>query len=154
MIIDEELIFSGLECKNSEEVMKFMADNLEKNGYVKNSFYDGLLDREANFPTGLDFGDYSVAMPHTEVEHVIKSTLSIATLKDEIGFKCAEDHNKETKVKVVCMIAFGEKEDKIDVLTKLIDFFGNKDEFLKMTSSNDESLKKIVKEKLEGNEVK
>ena len=52
------------------------------------------------------------------------------------------------------MIAFGEKEDKIDVLTKLIDFFGNKDEFLKMTSSNDESLKKIVKEKLEGNEVK
>ena len=72
MIIDEELIFSGLECKNSEEVMKFMADNLEKNGYVKNSFYDGLLDREANFPTGLDFGEYSVAMPHTEVEHVIK----------------------------------------------------------------------------------
>ena len=150
MIIDEELIFSGLEYKSSEEIMKFMADNLKKHGYVKDSFYGGLLGREKEYPTGLDFGEYSVAMPHTEVEHVINSTLSIATLKSKVGFKCAEDHTKETMVQVVCMIAFGEKEDKIDILTKLIDFFGNKDEFMKMLDSNDEKLIKIVKEKLEG----
>ena len=57
MIIDDNLIFSNLEYENSNEVLKFLSDNLEKNGYVKESFYDGLLEREAAYPTGLDFGD-------------------------------------------------------------------------------------------------
>lgn len=131
MIIDDNLIFSNLECENSNEVLRFLSDNLEKNGYVKSSFYDGLLEREAAYPTGLDFGEYSIAMPHTEVEHVVKSTLSIATLKKKVDFKCAEDHSKDTPVEVVCVIAFGEKEDKIDVLTKLISFLETKKNFIK-----------------------
>ena len=148
MIIDDNLIFSNLECENSNEVLRFLSDNLEKNGYVKSSFYDGLLEREAAYPTGLDFGEYSIAMPHTEVEHVVKSTLSIATLKKKVDFKCAEDHSKDTPVEVVCVIAFGE-EDKIDVLTKLISFFGDKEEFYKMLASDKDNLIKIVKKHLE-----
>ena len=35
MIIDDNLIFSNLECENSNEVLRFLSDNLEKNGYVK-----------------------------------------------------------------------------------------------------------------------
>ena len=149
MIIDDNLIFSNLEYENSNDVLKFLSDNLEKNGYVKSSFYGGLLEREAAYPTGLDFGDYSIAMPHTEVEHVLKSTLSIATLKKKVDFKCAEDHSKDTPVEVVCVIAFGEKEDKIDVLTKLISFFGNKEEFYKMLTSDKDNLVEIVKKNLE-----
>ena len=122
MIIDDNLIFSNLEYENSNEVLKFLSDNLEKNGYVKESFYDGLLEREAVYPTGLDFGEYSIAMPH---------------------------HNKNKTVEVVCVIAFGEKEDKIDVLTKLISFFGNKEEFYKMLTSDKDNLVKIVKKHLE-----
>ena len=149
MKIDERLIFQGLEYENSEEVLKFMADELEKYGYVKGSYFGGLMEREEVFPTGLNFGDYSVAIPHTETEHVLNSTLAIATLKNKVKFKCAEDHEKDTEVSVVCMIAFGEKEDKMDVLTKIIDFFGNKDEVKEMMDLESDKMKKLVKSRLE-----
>ena len=45
---------------------RLIADNM-----VKSTFLDAVSAREEKFPSGLDFGYVSIAIPHIDPEHVI-----------------------------------------------------------------------------------
>lgn len=44
------------ECLTCEEVERRIADVLRERGYVKDTYAQAILDREASFPTALDMG--------------------------------------------------------------------------------------------------
>ena len=56
--IDEE----GLSC---EDVERRLAGVLEEQGYVKDTYAQAIVDREANFPTALDMGGASTSPSRT-----------------------------------------------------------------------------------------
>jgi len=52
-ILKPELIFDHLDLKSSEEVISFLAGELERRGLVKEEFRTAVLEREKVFPTAL-----------------------------------------------------------------------------------------------------
>ncbi|GAE77255.1 PTS system [Cutibacterium acnes JCM 18918] len=46
-------------------------DRLTADNMVKSTFLNAVSAREKKFPTGLDFGYVSIAIPHIDPEHVI-----------------------------------------------------------------------------------
>ena len=52
------------------EIFKFLNENLINLGYVKDSFLEGLVDREKNYPTGLKTSVCGIAIPHTDSIHI------------------------------------------------------------------------------------
>ena len=102
-------------------LLKTMTDKLYEGGYVKENFYEALIEREHQFPTGIQ-GKYGCfAIPHAGIEYANKSTLAIATSKDGIEFNNMENGSK-LKCRVVIMLSIREVPEYIEILKKLMFF--------------------------------
>lgn len=136
-MIDPDLIFPQLDLKSSDEVISFLAEKLEQAGRVKPSFEQAVKDREKQFPTGLPSGEISVAIPHTDVEHVNEASLVFATLKSPVKFQNMADKNQSLTVSFVVMLAMKEPHSQVTMLQSLMQLFQNQDQLKELLSLDD-----------------
>ena len=106
--LKEELIIPGLEAKSSDDIFEALGGKLVKQGYCKESYVQALKDREAEFPTGINTGEKGVAIPHTDVSHVNKKGIAIATLKQPVEFVEMGTDDEYVNAQVVFMLAVDE----------------------------------------------
>jgi PTS system galactitol-specific IIA component len=145
--VNNGVTLTNLDASCKEDVFKALHEELYKNGNVKSSFYEGLVKRENEFPTGLALSNYNVAIPHTDAHHIINSCIAIATLKNPIKFQCMEDASKCIDVRVVFMLAMGDAHGHVQMLQKLVSLIQN-DSFLEnilKSKDGDEIIQHIIK---------
>lgn len=90
-LLDRELIFCGLKAKDSEEAIRRIGQAMYERGLVKETFVEAVLEREREMPTGLPLDEINAAIPHADIEHVIKPALTIATLNEPVLFRVMVD---------------------------------------------------------------
>ena len=123
LYFNESIILLDLEGKTKEDVLATMANNLEQQGLVKASFKDAVIAREQEYATGLPTLGASVAIPHTDPEHVNKKTISVAVLKEPVEFGVMGDPEETTPVKLVFMLAMDQADSQLSLLQKLMQIF-------------------------------
>ncbi len=133
--LEESLIMVDLDGTTNEEVLQNMARNLYEQGVVKESYIDAVIEREKTFPTGLPTLGCSVAIPHTDIEHVNRKAISVAVLKNEVDFGIMGEIGTVTPVKLVFMLAMDQQHAQLKLLQSLMQIF-----------QNEETLKEISKE--------
>ena len=104
-MLDENIMqfqVSGL--KTREEVLAYLGQVMVDCGLVYESYPTAVLEREKIFPTGLQFQDYGIAIPHTDVEHVKKAQLAIMTLDQPVDFYQMGTSDVVVPVQVVFML--------------------------------------------------
>lgn len=132
-LIHEELIVTDFEAENQFDALTKLYEKLYAESYVKESYLEGILKREEVFPTGIDLqSTYNVAIPHTDAEHVLRSSICLAILKKPIIFKKMDDSSKEIEVNIIFMIALNKQEKQVEVLEKLIGLITNKESMEKV----------------------
>lgn len=104
-----ELIIPGLQADSSDDIFEALGGELVKQGYCKESYVQALKNREAEFPTGINTGEKGVAIPHTDVSHVNKKGIAIATIKNPVSFMEMGTDDEYVNVQVVFMLAVDEK---------------------------------------------
>jgi galactitol PTS system EIIA component len=125
---DESLILKDIDVNSREELLRTMATNLFRKGLVKESFIEAVIEREKTFATGLPTNSISVAIPHTDSEHVNKKAISVAILKEPVKFGVMGEMNAETPVQIVFMLAIDKKDSHLVLLQKLMEIFQNAEE--------------------------
>lgn len=134
-------------ANSDEEVIKIAADELYKRGIVKEDFYKNALKREREFPTGLDIGNYCVAIPHTDSEYVNRSQIEFLSLEKPVKFKNMANINEEVSVSYVFMMAMSQPHEQAETLTKLMEMFANEELMNKLYQCNSvEAYKDILRE--------
>jgi len=136
--MDESLIKVELEVESQNELFQMMFQEAYKKGYVKDTYLEKIKEREAIFPTGLCMSDYSVAIPHTDPEHVIEQFIAVATLKKPVTFSLMEDSTKTTDVHVVLMLGLNQPHSQIEVLQELMQVIQIKENVLGMIHAKSE----------------
>lgn len=126
-LIKKDLIFLGKEFKDKKEAITFLTKNLRMKGYVKESYEEALLEREENYPTGLDTEKIKVAIPHTDAVHVEKPAIAVMTLKEPIMFQNMADPSESLPVKLIFMLAVKDPKEQVPLLTKLMSIFSEAD---------------------------
>ncbi|ADL08198.1 PTS sugar transporter subunit IIA [Thermosediminibacter oceani] len=129
-LIRKELVVTNLEVKTQEEVFKILFEKLLENGYVKETFLDAIINREKTFPTGLLLGNYNVAIPHTDAEHVLKPAIALATLAKPVIFQNMANPQEDVPVNIVFMLALNSPHSQVEMLQQLVNLIQNED-FLK-----------------------
>ncbi|MBB3235283.1 PTS sugar transporter subunit IIA [Phyllobacterium endophyticum] len=118
--LDPGAIVLGLKAATDQDVIRILADRLESLGYIKPSFAEAVIAREARLPTGLPLGGKNnVAVPHTDPVHVLKPGLALATLVDPVPFSNMEDADEKLEVKVVFLMALNDKDMQIEMLQEI-----------------------------------
>lgn len=133
--ITEKNILVNDPSQSREEIIRKLGALLRANKFVKDTFIDAVLEREIIFPTGLQTTTVGVAIPHTDAEHVIKSTVGIATLKSEVVFMGMGYPDLEIPVSIVIMLAIHDPKKVVDTLTKVISIIENEATMLKIVNA-------------------
>jgi PTS system galactitol-specific IIA component len=122
--LKQEAIFTQVEATTSEDVIRLLGGKLHALGYVKDSFIEATLQREANLPTGLPLGgEYNAAIPHVDIEFVNQSALALATLTQPVVFHNMVDADEEVQVRLVIMLALDQPKSQISMLQEVSRIF-------------------------------
>jgi galactitol PTS system EIIA component len=139
LYFNESNILLDLEGNTKEDVLHAMAKNLVEKGLVKESFTEAIIAREQEYATGLPTLGVSVAIPHTDIEHVREKTISVAVLKEPVDFGVMGDPTETTPVKLVFMLAMDETDSQLSLLTRLMQIFQDEAILLQLANVEDKS---------------
>jgi PTS system galactitol-specific IIA component len=150
LTISEENILVGTDAKSCEEVIQKLGALLYKNGFVRDTFTQAVLDREKVFPTGLQTHTFGFAIPHTDTEHVIKTSLAIATLHEPVLFRAMDNPEINIPVTIVMMLAVRDPKKVIPILRSAISIVEDGDALLALAqASSTLEIKEVVHHHIE-----
>lgn len=147
--LNQALIFTGLKADTYEDVMRQAGNAFIREGYGKESYVQALIEREREFPTGLNVDGYGVAIPHTAVEHVNKSGIGIAILKNPVTFReMGADEEDTVEVRIVFMLAVVEPNQHIEELQQILAVLQDKAVLgVLLQAESKEEIIRIIREK-------
>lgn len=124
IIISEKLIELNLPAAAKEEVLANLAGKLDALGCVNPGFYEGVIHREEQFPTGLPTA-IPIALCHTEAHFVRQSALSVATLATPVKFQEMGTPERSVEAEIVFLLALNDPKQQVPWLKKMITLFRN-----------------------------
>ncbi|MGV2444446.1 UNVERIFIED_CONTAM: PTS sugar transporter subunit IIA [Bacillus sp. ATCC 13368] len=148
IIISEKSIFTDLEVSNKEEALRILADSLLDQGFIHDSFYESLIKREKNFPTGLETYDMGIAIPHTEPQHVKQDSIAVAVLDKPILFQDMVDKNNSINVKVIFLLGLSKSTKHLNILKQIFELIKEEGSLGEISSMSKTHLYSYLEEKL------
>ncbi len=135
-LIQSELI--DLACEETDQALFFahQAAKLQNLGYVADSFGQALVEREAEFPTGLALEHVTVAIPHTYVEHVKRPFIAFYRLAEPvIPFIQMGTDDVLVYPRYIMILGIKEAKAQVDLLAELMALLSQEDLVAKLEAA-------------------
>lgn len=146
-MIDIDLVTLDMEAKTSKDVINNLGKLMHDKNYVKDSYIDAVIAREEELPTGLNIGNFYVAIPHTDSNHVNKSSIAIATLKSPVEFSEMINPEGKINVELVFLLAVKDPKEQVTLLKSLMAIFKNKKLLIEIKNAKDKlEVAKLLKD--------
>ena len=142
-----ENIFLDFDANDRKDFLSKISKILFEKKYVKEGFDDSIIEREEQYPTGLDFGEYKIAIPHTNPEYVNEEGIITVKLKKPIIFKDMGLDENDLEVSVIFVLLVQKGEEQVNLLTKLMSLLEQKEVYntIKNASDKEEILRILSK---------
>lgn len=105
-----------LNKKNREEVLEDLSNAAINAGYAKPGYFEAILEREEEYPTGLHTPEIEVAIPHADAEWANEPSLTVGLLEHPVTFKPMGGEGGGVAVEIVFMLTIKEPEQQIKFL--------------------------------------
>ena len=107
-------------ARTAAEVLQLLAQQALAAGYVRPSFGAALVEREARFPTGLPTAT-PIAIPHTDVQHVLRPALAAALLDPPVPFgEMGAGPDRTVEVRVAIALLVTDPAAQVPLLVKVL----------------------------------
>ena len=137
-LLEPNAVKLDLEVSDAREVVSVLGDELYESGYVLESFVEAALSRESELPTGLPLaGEYNAAIPHTDIEHVKKPGLALATLTKPVVFQNMVNPEEGVDVHLVILMALDEAKAQVEMLQEIAKVLQNASVIEKLMQAQD-----------------
>jgi PTS system galactitol-specific IIA component len=123
------LISPTRDFQDWQDCYQHLARFLEKEQKVKPGFWESVLEREQNFPTGLQMTpNFGIAIPHpSDPTLTLESTIAVSVLSHPVEVRSMADPDEKIKVSVVLMLALKSTEDHLSLLEQMMGTFQNEE---------------------------
>ena len=119
-LLEPKGVLLNVDAKDANTIIQMLGSRLLETGYVRDSFVDAAIDRESRLPTGLPLGGgFNAAIPHTDIDHVIKPGLALATLKNPVAFQNMAIPTETVDVSLVFLLALEQPKAQIEMLQEI-----------------------------------
>ncbi|HVI41573.1 MAG TPA: PTS sugar transporter subunit IIA [Anaerovoracaceae bacterium] len=140
LLTDEDLIVLNFEAKDRRQIIEELGQRVLAKGYINPEFITKLLEREEEFPTGLETA-YPIAIPHVG-EDCIQSFLAVATTREPIIFNAMDGSGKELGVQLIFLFGITNPKEQVEVLKKFM-FAFNEEKNLKTLIEMEDKVKTL-----------
>lgn len=114
------------EAKDWEEAIRLCGKALVEKGYVDQTFVDGCVEREKEYPTGLPSA-IPVAIPHVQSDGIRENSICILRLKNPVIFYRMDSCDEYIKIEMVFNLAIKNTNEHLEYLQKLMGFVMDKE---------------------------
>lgn len=126
-LINKDLIFC-INAEDQEDVFNKVSILLEEKNIVTSTYREALIQRERNYPTGLDMAFLgkevpNVAIPHTDIIHNLTENIVVVKLNKPVTFHNMIAPDKEVEVSLLFFIINNSSSSQTNILAQLMDFF-------------------------------
>ncbi|WP_339194168.1 PTS sugar transporter subunit IIA [Aeribacillus sp. FSL W8-0870] len=137
-VIHENCVLLNVEANDQNDILSKLSDTLYKHGFVKDTFKNAVLEREAQFPTGLPLTSVGVAIPHTDAHHVARTAIGVAILKKPVEFSAMGSPDDKVHASIILMLAMDDGKKQIELLQSLMEFFQKEEKLLALKEMKSE----------------
>ncbi len=110
------LVLWHVVAHTKDDVFSTVYQELRQRKWVHESYLEAVKRREQEYPTGLNFGDFSVALPHIDIEHVIRSALVMALLEEPVAFQAMDDPSQSLSCQLAIFPVLAATGDQLTFL--------------------------------------
>ncbi|MDR0620421.1 MAG: PTS sugar transporter subunit IIA [Deltaproteobacteria bacterium] len=122
--LDEGLVFCDLKAADQTELLTLMCAEAQRRGLVMEGYLEAVLDREKQYPTGLETKVIKVAVPHAmDKSKVIRPAIVVAKLNSPVNFKEMGEGLVDVPAEMVFLLAMTGPKDQLTALQKLVGLF-------------------------------
>jgi PTS system galactitol-specific IIA component len=86
------------------EALAHIGESMVKAGVVESTYPQALLNREAEFPTGIQLEEHAVAIPHCEASHARSPAIYLIRPNAPVEFFQADDEGTVSASLIVALI--------------------------------------------------
>lgn len=130
---NEDNIFINFKSKDKIDFFQKINAYLLEKGLVKATFLKAILEREKEFPTGLNLGCFNVAIPHCDPIHITVENIIIVVPSEKIYFRDMGLNENDLPVDLIFLLLIKRGENQASILEKLMEIF-----------LEDEAIKEII----------
>ena len=122
---DDDAVDFNVGQLSKNEALIYLTKKLEIKNYVSDKYSQSIVNREKDYPTGLQFSDITVAIPHGDASFVYQSSMAIGICRPPIRFHDMGDIENEVNVDMIVLLAINDSTHHIDILNRLFNIFQN-----------------------------
>jgi PTS system galactitol-specific IIA component len=117
-LIRPDLVAIQGDAADAESLIRELGGRLVSAGDALPSLPDAAVERERTYPTGLLLADDgpNAALPHADREHVVRSAVAVATLRQPVVFHRMDAPAEPVPVRLVILLALAEAEGQLAAL--------------------------------------
>lgn len=125
-MFNQDFVYFNEKYTSADDLLSKVANDLFKEGYVKEDYEEAIITREKKYPTGLKLAGLNIAICHTEPTNVIKNTLFLVKPVQPVSFRNAETL-EELPVDLIIGLVFTDGKLHLKNLSHLAQLFTNQD---------------------------
>jgi len=137
--IYEDLVLYGVDARDAEDAIRQVGQHLLDKGFVKDTYIEAVVKREAEYPTGLQLKDMAIAMPHTAGVHVNTPAVCVAKLARPVTFAHMGDPDTKVEAELLFMMAIQSPDAQLDTLQKVMGVFTNDEAVARFKDAADQN---------------
>ena len=127
-LFDVNMMRVGAQAENADDAIRLLGEVMAEAGYVEETYWQDVLQRERNFPTGLPTQPVAVAIPHADPDHVIRSGIAVGVFSHPLTFCLMGSNQGETlQVSLLFMLALKDFKQQTQVIRDLLNLIQSGD---------------------------
>lgn len=150
-LFDADLVFLDRQIENREQMFQEFSDIFIKSRLVKESFKENIIQREEEYPTGIQTETIGVALPHTDPENILKPFVAVIRPQKAVKFNPMGMAENEVEASLIFILGVKNDGGQVKLLQGLMNLL-MKDEVVHslMKETNEEKIIKIILENIGG----
>ncbi|HIF4664961.1 TPA: PTS galactitol transporter subunit IIA [Citrobacter koseri] len=136
---------TGIDFNSCQQVLAHIGEEMLAKGVVHESYPQALVEREANFPTGIALERHAVAIPHCEAIHAKSPAIYLIRPDNPVKFQQADD-DEEIAVSLIIALIVENPAAQLKLLRRLFSELQNPSILDALLSAPDSKLATLFRE--------
>ncbi|HGL5952662.1 TPA: PTS galactitol transporter subunit IIA [Citrobacter koseri] len=138
---------TGIDFNSCQQVLAHIGEEMLAKGVVHESYPQALVEREANFPTGIALERHAVAIPHCEAIHAKSPAIYLIRPDNPVKFQQADD-DEEIAVSLIIALIVENPAAQLKLLRRLFSELQNPSMLDALLSAPDSELATLFRENI------
>lgn len=107
--------------ESAEGVINELGECAAERGYADSAYVEAVLEREAEYPTGLSVpdADFGIAIPHADPDHVNREAVILGIPESSVTFESMDDPDQTVDAEAVLLLLAAGSDEYTDFLSSL-----------------------------------